>query len=83
MEHGRVLQGGALPQAGLKRLRVAFVGGAHRIERELVANPVQFDTESPTICRAPQFAEHTEDLLREIGRSEDEIIELKIAGAVT
>jgi hypothetical protein len=37
MEHGRVLQGGALPEPGLKRLRVAFVGGAHRIERELVA----------------------------------------------
>jgi crotonobetainyl-CoA:carnitine CoA-transferase CaiB-like acyl-CoA transferase len=52
-------------------------------ERELVANPVQFDTRPPTITRAPQFAEHTDDLLRELGRSEDEIIELKIKGAVT
>jgi crotonobetainyl-CoA:carnitine CoA-transferase CaiB-like acyl-CoA transferase len=52
-------------------------------ERELVANPVQFNTESPAISRAPQFAEHTDDLLRELGRSKDEIIGLKIEGAVT
>jgi crotonobetainyl-CoA:carnitine CoA-transferase CaiB-like acyl-CoA transferase len=52
-------------------------------ERELVASPVQFDAESPAISRAPQFAEHTDDLLRELGRSEEEIIELKIAGAIT
>jgi crotonobetainyl-CoA:carnitine CoA-transferase CaiB-like acyl-CoA transferase len=52
-------------------------------ERELVASPVQFDAESPVLSRAPQFAEHTDDLLRELGRSEDEIIELKIAGAIT
>jgi len=52
-------------------------------ERELVANPVQFDATPPTLTRAPQFAEHTDALLRELGRSEDEIIELKIEGAVT
>jgi crotonobetainyl-CoA:carnitine CoA-transferase CaiB-like acyl-CoA transferase len=52
-------------------------------ERELVASPVQFDAESPVIRRAPQFAEHTDDLLRELGRSDAEIIELKIEGAVT
>jgi crotonobetainyl-CoA:carnitine CoA-transferase CaiB-like acyl-CoA transferase len=52
-------------------------------ERELVASPVQFDAEPPTLVRAPQFAEHTDDLLRELGRSDDEIIELKIEGAVT
>lgn len=51
--------------------------------RELVANPVQFNATPPVLTRAPQFAEHTDDLLREIGRSEDEIIELKIEGAVT
>jgi len=52
-------------------------------QRRLVASPVQFDEQPPTISRAPQFAEHTDDILREMGRSEDEIIELKIAGAVT
>jgi crotonobetainyl-CoA:carnitine CoA-transferase CaiB-like acyl-CoA transferase len=52
-------------------------------ERRLVANPVQFDETVPTLTRAPQFAEHTDDILREIGRTEDEIIQLKIAEAVT
>jgi crotonobetainyl-CoA:carnitine CoA-transferase CaiB-like acyl-CoA transferase len=52
-------------------------------QRTLVANPVQFDEQVPTITRAPQFAEHTDDILRELGRSEDEIIQLKIDGAVT
>lgn len=52
-------------------------------ERRLVANPVQFDEAPPTLQRAPQFAEHTDQILRELGKSEDEIIELKLAGAVT
>ena len=52
-------------------------------QRTLVASPVQFDETAPTIKRAPQFAEHTDDILRELGRSEDEIIQLKIDGAVT
>jgi crotonobetainyl-CoA:carnitine CoA-transferase CaiB-like acyl-CoA transferase len=53
------------------------------IERTLVSNPVHFDDRPPTTTRAPQFAEHTDDLLRELGRSEDEIIQLKIDGAVS
>jgi crotonobetainyl-CoA:carnitine CoA-transferase CaiB-like acyl-CoA transferase len=52
-------------------------------ERRLVASPVQFDETPPDITRAPQFAEHTDDILRELGRSEDEIIQLKIDGACT
>jgi crotonobetainyl-CoA:carnitine CoA-transferase CaiB-like acyl-CoA transferase len=52
-------------------------------ERELVASPVQFDERPPSVTRAPQFAEHTDDLLRELGRTEEEIIKLKIDGAVT
>jgi len=52
-------------------------------ERRLVANPVQFDERPPVLTRAPQFAEHTDDILRELGRTEDEIIQLKIDGAVT
>jgi crotonobetainyl-CoA:carnitine CoA-transferase CaiB-like acyl-CoA transferase len=52
-------------------------------QRELVASPVQFDECAPTITRAPQFAEHTDELLKELGRTEDEILQLKIDGAVT
>ena len=52
-------------------------------ERRLVANPVQFDDTPPVLTRAPQFAEHTDDILREIGRTEEEIIQLKIDGACT
>lgn len=56
---------------------------ADGITRELITNPVQFDETPPVLTRAPQFAEHTDEILRELGRSEDEIIELKIVGAVT
>jgi crotonobetainyl-CoA:carnitine CoA-transferase CaiB-like acyl-CoA transferase len=53
------------------------------VERTLVANPVQFDEEPAATRRAPQFAEHTDDLLAGLGRSEDEILQLKIDGVVT
>src|SRR5258708_6175895 len=52
-------------------------------ERELVTNPVQFD-EAPVVTRrAPQFAEHTDEIMRELGKNDDELIALKIAGAIT
>lgn len=51
--------------------------------RELVANPVQFDEKPVETSRAPQFAEHTDDILRALGKSDDELIDLKIRGAVT
>jgi crotonobetainyl-CoA:carnitine CoA-transferase CaiB-like acyl-CoA transferase len=51
--------------------------------QELVANPVQFDVTPPDLRRAPQFAEHTDELLAELGYSEDRVLELKISGAVT
>jgi crotonobetainyl-CoA:carnitine CoA-transferase CaiB-like acyl-CoA transferase len=52
-------------------------------DRKLVANPVQFDETPPTVTRGPLFAEHTDDILRQLGKSEDEIIQLKIDGACT
>jgi crotonobetainyl-CoA:carnitine CoA-transferase CaiB-like acyl-CoA transferase len=52
-------------------------------DRQLVASPVQFDETPPDITRGPQFAEHTDDILRELGKTEDEIIQLKIDGAAT
>jgi crotonobetainyl-CoA:carnitine CoA-transferase CaiB-like acyl-CoA transferase len=60
---------------------IAKVTDIDGIENELVANPVQFD-ETPAVSkRAPQFAEHTDEILRELGKTEGEVIELKIAGA--
>jgi crotonobetainyl-CoA:carnitine CoA-transferase CaiB-like acyl-CoA transferase len=52
-------------------------------DRRLVANPVQFDETTLTLTRAPQFAEHTDDILRELGKGDDEIVQLKIDGACT
>jgi crotonobetainyl-CoA:carnitine CoA-transferase CaiB-like acyl-CoA transferase len=52
-------------------------------ERRLVANPVQFDEQPPVLIRAPLFAEHTDDILRQLGKTDDEIIQLKIDGACT
>src|ERR1700704_3122928 len=51
--------------------------------RELVANPVQFDEKPAQLTRAPQFAEHTDEILRGLGKSDDELINLKVSGAVT
>jgi crotonobetainyl-CoA:carnitine CoA-transferase CaiB-like acyl-CoA transferase len=62
---------------------IASLVDAEGNQRRLVANPVQFDETPPTITRAPQFAEHTDEILRELGKTDDEIIELKIAGACT
>ncbi|MFA7323749.1 MAG: hypothetical protein WC005_05250, partial [Candidatus Nanopelagicales bacterium] len=62
---------------------VAKVTDAEGVERELIASPVLFDEENPTLTRAPQFAEHTDEILGELGFDLERQIELKIAGAVT
>ncbi len=62
---------------------VAEIVDADGVTRELIANPVQFDETAAVLARAPQFAEHTDEILRELGHDDDRIIELKIAGAVT
>ncbi|WP_232839996.1 CaiB/BaiF CoA transferase family protein [Nocardia aurea] len=62
---------------------IVTVDDAEGHPRQLVANPVQFDRTPPALRRAPQFAEHTDELLRELGYCEEKIIELKIEGAAT
>jgi crotonobetainyl-CoA:carnitine CoA-transferase CaiB-like acyl-CoA transferase len=63
--------------------RIADVVDADGHPQKLVANPVKFDDAALSLTRAPQFAEHTDDVLRELGLDDDELIELKIAGAIT
>ncbi|MDT5014020.1 MAG: hypothetical protein QOD39_180 [Mycobacterium sp.] len=62
---------------------IAEVIDSEGTTRELVANPVQFDEKPAQLTRAPQFAEHTDEILRALGKSDDELIDLKISGAVT
>jgi crotonobetainyl-CoA:carnitine CoA-transferase CaiB-like acyl-CoA transferase len=62
---------------------IAEVLDADGAARELVANPVQFDEQPAALTRAPRFAEHTDEILRGLGKSDDELIDLKISGAVT
>ncbi len=56
---------------------------ADGVRRELIANPVQFDETPAELRRGPQFAEHTDEILRELGLTDEKVIELKIAGGVT
>lgn len=52
-------------------------------DRRLVASPVQFDETPPGLTRGPLFAEHTDEILRELGKTQEEILQLKIDGACT
>jgi crotonobetainyl-CoA:carnitine CoA-transferase CaiB-like acyl-CoA transferase len=63
--------------------RIVEIVDADGKPQKLVANPVRFDSEPLTLTRAPGFAENTDDVLRELGISDDELIDLKIAGAIT
>ena len=56
---------------------------ADGIRRELITNPVQFDETPATLRRGPLFAEHTDEVLRELGLTDEQLVELKIAGAIT
>jgi crotonobetainyl-CoA:carnitine CoA-transferase CaiB-like acyl-CoA transferase len=47
------------------------------------ASPVKFDDHPTDLVRARQFAEHSDDVLRELGVDDERLIELKIAGAIT
>jgi crotonobetainyl-CoA:carnitine CoA-transferase CaiB-like acyl-CoA transferase len=62
---------------------IAEVVDSDGTARELVASPVQFNEKPTQITRAPGFAEHTDEILRSLGKSDDELIDLKISGAVT
>lgn len=63
--------------------RIAEIVDAEGNTQRLVASPVRFDSDSAQLTRAPQFAEHTDDVVRELGVDDERLIELKIAGAIT
>jgi hypothetical protein len=48
----------------------------------LVASPAQFDGTPPSLARAPEHGEHTEEILLELGLDWDQILAHKEAGAV-
>ena len=49
---------------------------------QMVTAPVQYDEAPATPGRAPDFNEHADDILGELGLDEDAIIDLKIRGVV-
>jgi crotonobetainyl-CoA:carnitine CoA-transferase CaiB-like acyl-CoA transferase len=49
---------------------------------KLVTTPLQFGEQPGAPTRAPGLGEHTEDVLQEVGLQMDEILDLKIKGAV-
>lgn len=49
----------------------------------LVPAPVQFNGVTPALSPAPGHGEHTDEVLRTAGLSDDRIMELKINGAIT
>jgi crotonobetainyl-CoA:carnitine CoA-transferase CaiB-like acyl-CoA transferase len=63
--------------------QIVDVVDAEGATRQLVANPVQFDREPPQLTRGPLFAEHTDEILGELGIDDEALIELKVSGAVT
>jgi crotonobetainyl-CoA:carnitine CoA-transferase CaiB-like acyl-CoA transferase len=63
--------------------RIVDVIDAEGTPQKLVANPVKFDDGALVLTRAPLFAEHTDDVLRELGFTDEQLIDLKFAGAIT
>ncbi len=49
---------------------------------QLTAAPVQFDEEPPKPIRAPQFNEHGDAILAELGLDWDTVVDLKVRGVV-
>jgi crotonobetainyl-CoA:carnitine CoA-transferase CaiB-like acyl-CoA transferase len=68
----QVAANGYLPQVD--------TGNGHSLG--LVANPVQFDEAPPSLRRAPEHGEHTEEVLLELGVSWEEIAAFKESAAI-
>ncbi|MGW6360288.1 CaiB/BaiF CoA transferase family protein [Streptomyces sp. NPDC055092] len=75
---GEVLQD---PQA-LANGYVAPVEAGDGSAFRLVPAPLRFDDRDASLRRAPEHGEHTDELLQEVGYSMDQVLQLKIDGAV-
>jgi crotonobetainyl-CoA:carnitine CoA-transferase CaiB-like acyl-CoA transferase len=49
---------------------------------KMIASPLQFDETAPDLTRGPEHGEHTDEVLGELGLDMDELLELKIKGAI-
>jgi crotonobetainyl-CoA:carnitine CoA-transferase CaiB-like acyl-CoA transferase len=56
---------------------VQSVKAADGSEFELIANPVQFDETPPSLVRAPELGEHTEEVFLALGLTWDDLADLK------
>jgi len=52
------------------------------VDFELVASPVQFDEQPTPTARGPEFNEHGDEILASLGYDPEQIIALKVKGAV-
>jgi crotonobetainyl-CoA:carnitine CoA-transferase CaiB-like acyl-CoA transferase len=62
---------------------VQTVKAADGAEFDLIANPVQFDDTPPSLTRAPEMGEHTEEILLELGLTWEELGDLKERGVIS
>lgn len=69
------------PQVGANNY-VADLTDAGGTEFKLVSAPVQFNGAPGETRRAPGHGEHTDEVLEQIGLTMDEIVELKVCGAI-
>ena len=76
------LEAAADPQIGGQRLPAGAARPPAARPFQLVAAPVQFDEVPPRAGRAPEFNEHGDEILAELGLDWDAIIDLKVRGVV-
>ncbi|OBG92514.1 carnitine dehydratase [Mycobacterium sp. E136] len=70
-------------EALLANGRIADIVDARGCRQKLVASPAQFDGAAADLTRAPMFAEHTDEVLRELGVDDAGLLHLKYDGAIT
>jgi crotonobetainyl-CoA:carnitine CoA-transferase CaiB-like acyl-CoA transferase len=68
------------PQVTANRIVVEMEGTSRPIP--MVTSPTRFDDCSPSLRRAPEHGEHTEEVLLELGRTWEDIAALKASGAI-